>query len=91
MISAQTVFLTGDRKRAVPEGSAEARFLLVRGGMEINAEYAAKYEGAIELIGGTKKNIPTTGVVVETRDPKPVHRDPVPLKERAKRRLAKGG
>lgn len=57
MISSQTVFLNADRTKAVKEGDKDAKFLLVKEGVEISEAEAAKYEGAAALIGkgGAKK------------------------------------
>lgn len=49
MIAKQTVFLTGDRKQAVPEGHPDAKFLLVREGSEI-ADAEAEKHNAVALI-----------------------------------------
>lgn len=49
MIAKQTVFLTGDRSKAVPEGHPEAKFLLVREGSEI-ADAEAEKHNAVALI-----------------------------------------
>lgn len=49
MIAKQTVFLTGDRSKAVPEGHEEAKFLLVREGCNIEDALAEKH-GAVALI-----------------------------------------
>lgn len=50
MIAKQTVYLTEDRKNAVPEGDKDARFLLVRAGHEVNEAELEKYEGAQDLV-----------------------------------------
>lgn len=55
MIAKQSVYLTGDRKKAVAEGDKEARFLLVREGHEIEDAIAEQYEDAIDLIGTAAK------------------------------------
>lgn len=83
MISQATVFLTLDRKTAVPEGDPRAQFLLVREGQDIPEARAAKIDGAIELIGGTKKA--PRGNVVESREPAAEHRDPPHKKEKGGR------
>lgn len=70
MKAAQTIYLTADRKRAVPEGHKEAQSLLVREGGEITEEQAKLYEGATELAGGTKKAAPADKGTVHHRDPK---------------------
>lgn len=57
MIAKQTVFLSSDRSKAVPEGDADAKFLLVREGHEIEPETAEKYEGAVDLIGKAGKSV----------------------------------
>jgi hypothetical protein len=69
MKASQTVFLTLDRKRAVPAGDKEAQFKLVHEGQEIDQSKAEQYEGAVELIGG--KKAATKGGGVEDRDPEP--------------------
>lgn len=88
MIAANTVFLNESRTKAVPEGSPEARYKLVHKGQEISAAQCEKYEGAIELVGGTKKapvpsptqspprGVSATGGHIEAREPEPKHRDP---------------
>lgn len=57
MIAKQTVFLTGDRSKAVPEGHADAKFLLVREGSEIADKEAEKYN-AVALIDTPAKKAP---------------------------------
>lgn len=51
MKASQTVFLTADRTRAVPEGHKDAQYLLVREGGEIADEQLEKYDGAAALVG----------------------------------------
>lgn len=53
MKSNQTVYLNADKSKAVPEGDADARFLLVREGHELDDKIAEQYEGAIDLMGKT--------------------------------------
>jgi hypothetical protein len=54
MIASKTVYLAADRKTAVAAGP-EAKFLLVKAGHEIDQATAEKYDGAIALIGSSKK------------------------------------
>lgn len=54
MTAKQTVFLTEDRTKAVPAGHPNARFLLVREGLEIEPSQFEHYEGAAALIKGKK-------------------------------------
>lgn len=71
MKSAQRIYLTKDRKRAVAQGDKEAASLLVAEGGEISEEAAAKYEGAEALIGGGKKKVHASEKGhVQHRDPK---------------------
>lgn len=49
MIAKQTVFLTGDRSQAVPEGHADAKFLLVREGHDIEEALIEKHD-AMDLV-----------------------------------------
>jgi hypothetical protein len=51
MVSKQRVFVTADRKRAVPESSPDAAYLLIHEGGEIHPEELAKYTGAEALCG----------------------------------------
>lgn len=52
MIAKQTVFLTGDRSQAVPEGHADAKFLLVREGHDIEGALIEKHD-AMDLVNST--------------------------------------
>lgn len=76
MTSKATVFLNHDRTKAVSAGDPHARFKLVHAGQEIAQADAEKYEGTIELIGGTKKSAAPAEDKIETREPEPQHRDP---------------
>jgi hypothetical protein len=67
MIAKQTVFLTHDRKRAVPEGHEHARFLLVREGGEINDGDLENYEGADDLVRATAKAAPAAETAGDTK------------------------
>lgn len=58
MIAKQTVFLTGDRSKAVPEGHPEARFLLVREGHDINEALVEQHD-ALDLVNS--KAVPGDG------------------------------
>lgn len=87
MKASQTVYLTRDRSRAVPAGDKDAAVLLVRAGLEISAAEAEKYEGAMELVGGKKKQPESEPEidpepVIETREPDVRHRDPKHSKHR---------
>lgn len=53
MIAKQSLFLTADNK-VVVEGDAEARFLLVREGHDINEAMVEKYDCA-DLVGTAAK------------------------------------
>jgi hypothetical protein len=55
MISKQTVFLTVDRKKAVPEGHKDARYLLVREGSEVEPAQLEEIDGAEGLVGSKRK------------------------------------
>lgn len=57
MIAKQTLFFTGDRKRVVPEGHPEAKFLFVREGTEVADAEVEKY-GAASLVDSPPKNKP---------------------------------
>jgi len=82
VIAKATVFLDETRTKAVAAGDPKARFKLVHAGQEIPQAQAEKYEGAIELIGGTKKAERPSAPPelaresIETREPKHEHRDP---------------
>lgn len=56
MIAKQTVYLDATKTKAVPEGHADARFLLVREGAEIDEKEFEQYEGADKLIGSEAKH-----------------------------------
>lgn len=81
MIARQTVYLTRDRSKAVLLGD-NAQFLLVRAGQEIPQHLAELYEGAVELIGGTKVAEPVPEPNIITRDPEIKSRDPAPKRKR---------
>jgi len=70
MIAKQTVFLTGDRSKAVPEGHADAKFLLVREGSSIEDALAEKHS-AVALIDTPAK----------TKAAEPQQQEPPKLKE----------
>lgn len=53
MIAKQSVFLTADQK-AVPEGHADAKFLLVREGNEIEEALVEKHD-ALSLVNSASK------------------------------------
>jgi hypothetical protein len=55
MISKQAVYLDSERKRAVPEGHKDARFLLVREGHEVEEALVEKYDGAADLVNSAPK------------------------------------
>lgn len=55
MIAKQTVFLTHDRKSAVPEGHKDARYLLAREGSEIEPGHIEDIDGAEDLVGSARK------------------------------------
>jgi hypothetical protein len=57
MIAKQTVFLTGDRSEAVPEGHKDAKFLLVREGSMIEDALAEKHN-AVALVDTPAKKKP---------------------------------
>jgi hypothetical protein len=75
MIAKQSVYLTADRKTAVPEGDKGARFLLVREGHEVNDAVLDRYENAESLVGAKRKgpsvdeSRPTSSA--DTNEPKP--------------------
>lgn len=54
MIAKQTVYLTGDRSKVVPEGDKDARFLLVREGHEINEALVEQHD-ALDLVNSAFK------------------------------------
>ncbi len=78
MTAKQTVFLTEDRKTAVPQGDKRAKFKLVHAGQEISEGEANKYEGALALIQGeaTKQAPKPEPGEIQTRDPQTENRDP---------------
>lgn len=81
MISKQTVFLTADRSKAVPEGHKDARFLLVREGHEVNDAEMEKYDGAESLVNAKGKALPD----------RPVSNPASSVPEPAKKRTARAG
>lgn len=74
MFARQTVFLSEDRKRAVPEGDKAARFLLVRQGQEIPDAITKRYEGAAELIQ-SEPSSQAPAPPVESDDKKPAKKN----------------
>lgn len=57
MIAKQTVYLNFDRTEAVPEGHADAKFLLVREGHDIEESLVEKHD-AMELVNSASNNPP---------------------------------
>lgn len=57
MIAKQSVYLTADRSKAVPESDPEAKFLLVREGHEIEEALVEKHS-ALDLVNSASKAKP---------------------------------
>lgn len=55
MIAKQSVYLNADRTAAVHEGHADAKFLLVREGGEVEEALVEKYDGALDLVNSEAK------------------------------------
>jgi hypothetical protein len=55
MVAKQTVYLTGDRSKAVAEGDKEARILLVREGHEIADALVKQYDAHDLVVGSSAK------------------------------------
>lgn len=57
MIAKQTVYINSDRSQAVPDGHADAKFLLVREGHEIEELLVEKHD-ALDLVNSAPKAKP---------------------------------
>lgn len=82
MKASQSVYLNFDRTKAVPEGHADARFLLVREDHEIDDAEVEKYDGASSLVGSKRKGPSVDDARPEAGTLEP---QPKPKKVRAKK------
>lgn len=78
MIAKQDVFLTDDRKEAVPAGDPRARVLLARVGQEVPDDKASGIKNAEALLNSEATKEPPkkdAAKDLETRDPSHSHYD----------------
>lgn len=77
MIAKQSVYLTADRSQVVPEGHADAKFLLVRVGHEIEEALVEKHN-ALDLVNSEATEKPAPAPSREHMPPPTATPSPAP-------------